>query len=170
MSFGNEPNNITEGIRVHLQQQLLPAVLNPDSYQNVNVLLRWASEEFMQTPDAVPEVVGAVLKERALQKPQSLIWDVPPDATPAPVVLTKAQLAEKAAKQAQDFEKRELLRRLEEQKQNSNPDKFLEDHAAQNDKQKRLDQLAKDIETSKNVRKNAIMNFAVYGVNRGAPG
>jgi len=124
MSNLNEaPRNVQDAIYYDLQKALLPAKLNPDSVQNLNVLLRWASEEYFTkktfAENAAPEVIGNVLLARVKASPKSLVWDTEPDFTPAAPEFTIADVN----KQADEIAAREAKRILREKLDNE-PKKF----------------------------------------------
>jgi len=126
MSNVNEaPRNVQDAIFYNLQHALKQygGKLNPDSHQNTNVLLRWASEEYFDkksfSENAAPEVIGNVLLARVKASPKSLVWDTEPDFTPAAPEFTIADVN----KQADEFAAREAKRILREKLDNE-PKKF----------------------------------------------
>jgi len=166
MSNLNEaPRNVQDAIYLNLQALLLPAKLNPDAVQNVNVLLRWASEEFFTkktfTENAAPEVIGNVLLARVKASPKSLVWDSEPDFTPAAPALT----AEDITKQVEEFTAKEMKRIMRE-KLDNDPKKF-EERKKKIEADKKAAEDAKSAEIAKVERRNSILTYEAYrGPNR----
>jgi hypothetical protein len=120
----NAPTNIEDAIFHNLQQDLLPAKLNPDIPHNLKILLRWASEEHYQKKsfplDAAPQVIAGILLERVKASPKSLIWDVEPDfAPPAAPPLTREEVQAELQRKQREFEAKETKRILKEQLENA---------------------------------------------------
>ena len=160
----NAPQNVEDAIFADLQQALKPAILNQDRPENLNVLLRWASEEYQAksfTETSTPAQIAAVLLARVKKTPQSLIFDVQPDFTPAPK--TRKQEEADLLRTQQEYDAKQLKRQLQEKLENENSETAFFERGKKIEAQKAAAKLAKDEETAKVVRHNAIMNFSVNG-------
>jgi hypothetical protein len=126
-NINEAPRNVKDAIFYNLQDALKQygGKLNPDSHQNENVLLRWASEEHFTKKtfeeNAAPEVIGKILLDRVKASPKSLVWDAEPNFEPAAPEFTIADIN----KQADEFAKKEA-KRVQQDKLNNDPKKFDE--------------------------------------------